>query len=378
MQKTRKEKKKQARKIPKLLTALALTLCLFVSCQKGPDEGLGIPYADLKACARVPWDMVIFDGCLYVGAGDYGRNLSPGRVLRCSLSEEKWEECGKIHDEQINRFVFLGETLVIPGTDPTGSWEWGGYYVLGEDGFREIDTIPHGVHNFDMALYQGRLFAALGVDTDSFPVAVSDDGGQSFSTLSLLRDGKEVSVFREDDYNRIYDFFIHGENLYLLYYDDLYLYREGGKSAKVGYFDFVSSWEGKYQLAKETYVPILAKASFAGRYFFTTETLYVCDEVNGLLGDPQPLSPNGFDRIYDLYVEDGLLYLLAVEELGDEYQMTVLAAEEDGGFSTLFSFTDPLPAMSFAKEGESFYFGLGKINGDDKRNGTILKIDRTA
>lgn len=356
------------------LLAACLLFPLLASCQKTTPPPsvteLGIPYEDLPPEARIPWDMVIEGDYLYVGAGDYGRNISPRRALRRSLTGNHWEECGDIADEQINRFVYLGDTLTIPGTDPTGSWETGCYYLLGEEGFYPVETIPHGVHNFDMVLYEGKLFAALGVDTDTYPVVMSEDGGKSFAPLPILREGEEVSREKKGVYNRIYDFFLFEGKLYLLYYNNLYLFRpENG-----GYFDFTDSWEGCYRLAKETYVPLIAKCAFAGSYFFTTEELYVCREENGRLGKPSLLRPEGKERIHDLFVWKDQLYLLAVTKEDKTYRMTVLVSDDGKNFSEVFSFSYSLPAMSFIRSDDAFYFGMGSINGTDRKNGTVLKV----
>ncbi len=365
---------KKIRSTLALLLAACLLFPLLTSCRKESSPitftELGIPYKDLPPEARIPWDMIIEGDFLYVGAGDYGRNISPKRALRYSLSGKAWEECGRVADEQINRFVYLGDTLTIPGTDPTGSWETGCYYLLGEEGFYPVETIPHGVHNFDMVLYDGMIFAALGVDTDTYPVVMSEDGGKSFVPLPILREGKEVSREKEGLYNRIYDFFLFEDALYLLYYSNLYLFRpENG-----GYFDFVSSWEDCYRISSETYVPLISKCSFAGRYFFTTEELYVSEDENGYLGKPAPLLPGGYKRIHDLLIFEEKLYLLAVEKEKSAFRTVVLVSEDGESFSEVLSFSYSLPPMSFTRSDDAFYFGMGSINGTDSKNGMVLKV----
>lgn len=358
-----------------LFLTAALILTLLTACSAAPDSSLGIPYRKLSARARVPWDLCLDGGYLYVGAGDYDQNLSPCEILRYSLANGQWESVGAIADEQINRFVYLGDTLAIPGTDPTGSWERGAYYVLQNGAFVSVETIPHAVHNFDMVLYDGMLFAALGVDNDTYPVVVSRDNGASFETVPLFCDGKPVSTQKEGSFNRIYDFFLFDDRLYLLYYDNLYgLMQEDGQL----FFTFLASWENDIALSQDTYVPITAKAAFANSYFFTTqEAFYRCRSENGLLGTPQVLTPLEGSAIHDLYIHNNTLYLLAVNESDGENTVTVLSTTDGEHFSACLSFSHRLPAASLAVNDTTFYIGLGEAAANHKENGTILFFERS-
>ena len=74
-------------------------------------------------------DLIIYDGHLYVGCGDYSANTGPVNVYSLDLSTYEWQMSQEaLEDEQIKRFLVLDGALCIPGTDPKGDWETGNYY----------------------------------------------------------------------------------------------------------------------------------------------------------------------------------------------------------------------------------------------------------
>ncbi len=348
--------------------AIALLLSLTACVKQVEPQSIGVPYEALTASARIPWDMTVFEGDLYVGAGDFDDNISPEHAMRYSLDEESWETCGAIPDEQINRFLVLNGQLTIPGTDPIGGWESGSYYRLTDGEFETISGIMNGIHVFDLALYDGMLFAALGVDEWHMPLALSRDNGVSFETVPTVMDGLPVLA---EGLNRVYDFFVFEDALYCLYNDNLFIYNEDAASPQ---FHFVTSWSKKYDLVKETYVPIIAKAAFGDGYFFTTERLYFCRYTEEGLSLPEEIALQHADAVTDLFVYDGLLYLLSYDRTLSGYTVYVQTSEDGKAFDTLFRFKHPLPAMSFAFDGETFYFGMGKIGSSSAQNGEILTV----
>lgn len=354
-----------------LIPILLSSVLVFFLWPKKPIEpiSLGAPYSELDPVARVPWDLAIHDGYLYVGAGDYGRNISPGVAKRASLRDFVWQSCGEIEDEQINRFLWLGDSFVIPATDPKGPWDLGGYYTLVDGAFSKHYTIPHAVHTFDMVEYKGMLFAAIGVDDDRIPVVCSKDNGATFVTVPLRKTQDDLPQI--EGYLRIYDFFLFEGELYLLYADGLFRYTEQDG----GYFRFVDTWSGQYETVKETYVPILTKAEFNGRFFFTTEKLYVCESVEGVLGKPAAVGLD-CDAVMDILVYRDTLYLLTYERHLSSYTVSLKESKDGKSFSEVLSFDYDIPAMSFATDGKVFYFGMGKINAVHEKNGTILKVFR--
>ena len=160
----------------------------------------------------------------------------------------------------------------------------------------EYATVPHGVHTFDMALYNGALFVALGVDDDRYPVARSHDGGMTFESVPFYRDGEAVPTENGKMINRCYDLFLLKDSLYALYFDDLYRFDE-----TLSAFVFEKPFLTRAKVDGIT-VPIQSDALFADRLFYTTTTLYEAELFEDGVSDPELVSFDGVERVSDLFV----------------------------------------------------------------------------
>lgn len=348
-----------------LLYVIALSLLLSLcGCGRVKPHSLGVPYSHLEAGARTVWDLVLFEGKLYAGAGDFDNNISPEYVMRYDFEKGKWENCGVVHDEQINRFLILDGDLYIPGTDPTGSWESGAFYRLENGTFVEYATVPHGVHTFDMALYGGVLFVALGVDDGRYPVARSHDGGMTFETVFFYRDGEAVPTENGKMINRCYDLFLLKDSLYAVYFDELYRF-DKTLSAFVFEKPFLTR-----PSAGGVAVPIQSDALFADRLFYTTTTLYAAELSEDGVSDPEAISFDGVERVTHLFVWEDTLYLLAY----GEGRVRVFETKDGEHFSEAISFESEIRANSFVYDGKCFYFGMGEYRNESEKCGEILTM----
>ena len=354
-----------------LFLALSMLAGLMTACETAHEPlSLGVPYAHMRAVARVVWDLMLFDGKLYAAAGDYGRDISPEKILRYDPIAACWEEAGVLDDEQILRFLVLDGSLYIPGTDPRSSWELGTLYRLEGDRFKEYLTIERGVHNFDMEAYDGKLFAAIGTDTNTYPVVVSKDGGESFQTVPLYREGVPETPANAagGEVNRIYNLFRLSAGLFLLYRDSLYRY-----DSETGVFQWQKEYRN-YYLDESTYVPILSDCEFSEYFFFTTMYLYRAPLEGEGIGEPQEIELPDQEKISDLLVYGDTLYLLTFRKWGLSYTTKVYTTTDGEQFKETLSFTAGGPAMSFVYDGEGFYFGMGEINSSHEENGTVLYL----
>lgn len=350
-----------------LLLAFSL-LFLLAACKKTEPIALGCAYPSLNEVARVPWDLCLFDGKLYVGAGDYGRNIPPKEFMCYDTKTGAFQSVGACDDEQINRFLVLDGKLYAPGTDPRSSWDYGTYYRLEDGVFIEHFAIPDGVHTFDMCHYDGKLFAVIGTYLDTYPVQMSRDGGESFETVMLMRDGESVPPAKasEDEVNRCYNLFPLSNGLFLFYLGSLYRY-----DAESETFLFEKEYRS-YYLDKDTYVPILSDCEFGGKFFFTTMFLYRAELEEKTLSAPVEITLPDSEKISDLLVWEDTMYLLTLRKWGLSYTVKVYQTKDGENFDEAFAFSYPVPAMSFAYDGKQFYFGMGEINAKQAENGTIL------
>ena len=186
------------KKIILVLIVLLVGLLNFPSCMEmQPAESvdyteLGIPlleqYPD-GSSARCPWDMIIWKNQLYIGGGNFDSNAGPVDIWRYSISEKCWEISGTVPDEEVNRFCIIDNTLVLPGIDPREDYKFGNYYRWDDSTWSTIRNIPRAYHCFDMVEYDGMIFVGLGVDAGDYPIAYSTNGGKTFASVEMRKDG---------------------------------------------------------------------------------------------------------------------------------------------------------------------------------------------
>lgn len=317
------------------------------------------PYAQLGDNAKTPWDMIIHDGYLYVGGGDYDVNISPVHAYRFNLSTEEWEKCGSIPDEQIRNFLVFDGELYIPGTDPTSDWSFGNFYRLEGSEFVTYRTIPNGVHCFDLEKLDNKLFAALGVKHAGFPVVVSTDNGKSFQSVPVIKD--DHSYIPEE---RVYTLFRLGDSLYAVLGNNIYRYDDGA-------FRFECSWANKFVQTYRFYTPIGARTVFKDKVYFTSGCLFAFKDVNNLEYIP-------FDNqtVSDVLVYNGRLYTLSFTQNENGIYVNTIKCSADGeSFETVFEFEYACSAISFVINGEDAYVGIGGTSGNNKYKGRIFKIE---
>lgn len=361
-----------------------LAVCLLLLCLSLGSCGLeDAKYTEIESplfkvypsmpSARSPHDMILWEGRLYVGAGDYSANTGPIGLWCYEPTGGEWQYEGTVPDEAITRFAILGGTLTAPGTDPTGEWELGNYYVRNGDSWQTLSTIPGGIHNFDMAEYDGKLFAGLGVEAGHFPIACSEDNGQSFYPVEMRRNG--IAIETNGNFSRVYDLFLHGGKLYAAFFQqnqgadptyELYRYENG-------IFVFDNQWYGKLANLTFTSGIVAAKAEFKGRTFFTTGYLYVTADMNSLTQVQFPKN----ELIADLIVAGDALYVLGSEAQAEgSYRISVWKNESgaDTGFRKVVTLPYDAQPLSLAYDGEAFYVGIGNVYAPTEKSGTILRI----
>ena len=338
-------------------------------------EELGVPTAEKYPTgerARLAWDMAFYEGKVYLGSGDYGNNRGPAQISCYDPKAGAWEASATVPDEEVNRFCVLSGALCAPGVDPRETdWSVGTYYVLENGEWTVKNTVSGGIHNYDMVEFHGKLFAGLGVDAGGYPVSVSTDGGESFTSVPFQKDGAAVSTAGYE-YIRTYDFFVQGNTLYAtLTLDDSYeIYRY---DESLGVFLYKMNFKENVKISKYKINPLGEKVSFDGSIYFTTGYLYQTTDFETLT----PITLPGSVRVFDLFVAEDTLYVLGADQLDDgKYKTTVYALEKGASaFKTVFDFLYDVPAISMVVEGEDFYIGMGTKSLVSDKNGMLLHVN---
>ncbi|QAY66756.1 hypothetical protein [Paenibacillus protaetiae] len=171
-------------------------------------EMLGSPFSNKPLYARNVWDMQLFDHQIYFGYGnssnsDPAPNAGPIPIVYYDLEHRTFNANSGIiststnatngkktikkaaDEEQIDTFKILNGTLYFPGNDARGEgWDYGNFYRLEKDGWHKYRNLPGAVHVFDMAYYEGSLFAAIG--SDKAEVLRSDDQGLTWKSAGSI------------------------------------------------------------------------------------------------------------------------------------------------------------------------------------------------
>ena len=331
----------------------------------------------VESCA---WDVEFYENCLYVGSGDYDKNRGPVNIFKYDFLTHNWHSDGLLEDEQIERFYIFDNSLYAAGYDPKGSWEKGNFYLRDRLGWSTKGVLPGGIHNFDLVKFNGKLFAAMGVMGNDFPVAVSSDG-ESFTQVPLIKNGQPIKLETANAHNRVYDFFTLNGKLYAYHRFndgktstfDIYLH-DGEK------FVYFSDLMGKMEIDRNTYSHINQKVEFGGKQFIAMGNFYVTEDMK--TAQKIELKPNM--EVLDLRVIDNKLYVLCNEKIEkkgeEEFRVSVLFSPTGniGSFRQMFFYNYPVRALSFTYGNGAFYFGMGygiKAQKTYDQNGMVLKVE---
>ncbi len=118
--------------------------------------------------ARNVWDLQIFDGRLYIGAGNSNnrgpaQNAGPVPIIAYDPQRHVFQREYIVDDEQIDQYYIFDGELYLPGHDPRESWELGNLYRLATGRkWRKLRTIPHAINTYALAIHNGVLYAGLG------------------------------------------------------------------------------------------------------------------------------------------------------------------------------------------------------------------------
>ena len=329
---------------------------------------LGVPLGDKYSYADisiVPWDIALFGGKLFVGSGDLSMNSGPVQMWCYDTSADEWQLSATLPEEEISRFYIYDGALYCPGADSQESWDYASFYKYDGE-WEKYRSIPNASHCFDLAFADGMIFAAMENEADTvyWYVAVSSNGGKSFSIVPLTRDGEKVkrTVFLQD-------VFAIGGDVYALASESnaFNLYKYDGEK-----FEYSCSWKGRITLHGIRKYILQSKAEHNGALYFTTGSLYKCESNM----EPELISMPQSGIVQDIYLNDGELNIMCVSYNGNAYVMTVYRFddEEKATFEKICEFEYETTALCFAAKGNSFYFGIG-TNRADKNNGRIIHVE---
>jgi len=368
---------------------LILILSFLVVIPAHAQDDLGIPCANKPWIARNVWDMIVFQDRLYVGCGDYHSNAGPIDVWS-RQGDADWVNEYTVDEEQIGKFRVLDGTLVIPGMDARQGHEFGNWYDLEVAGWTKHRNIPGGLHVFDIFDYQGMRFAALGADPEKPALAISKDGGQTWTEQLVPGDGQPQSVIQSGVCTtqevasitlQAYNFFTIDGDLYL----DTNGYGQYKCTDKGAIFIAVrelTKWDGTQLQPLDIYpFPGLVTNYMYSPTTYGKGVVYIGHSVRENMGYvyemgsdlvPQTLTVPNCTFPQSLTTSSGVLYALCGEPAGDNWRISVQTTCDLIHWTELVNFTEPTYARSFALGSDAIYFGLGADNKAPKKIQSVV------
>lgn len=347
-------------------------------------ERLGMP-STKGPYARNIWDMQLFAGRIYLGHGNSSNvgpepNAGPIPIWYYDLATGRFIKEGTVDEEQIDSYRILDGKLYIPGHDPRGDTPRGDLYQLNTNGWAKVNTLPDAVHTYDVALFDGHLFAAIGT-LASHRILVSDDMGQTWRTAMA-------------DSGRTYSLFAFKQQLYAV---SFILNRPDPSDSEIDRYNgkqFVHGPIAGSSIIPEASSDTDAEMRFVRTTNFANQLLYIAAET---INDHQ-WTPKGFyvtsdmqhgQHIvlseptaipYDIVVRGDTAYLLAsVKRSAGTYTNLVYASRDAQHWSEQFRFNTSTFARSFEESNGDFYFGLGSDTDPlASASGDILRVRRVA
>lgn len=324
--------------------------------------------------ARNIWDMIVVGDALWVGGGDYDKNSGPVTMHYYDLATGEWQTSTELPDEEISHFVTVGDTVIATGTDPKENWSLGNFYRLtAEQTWETVRNLPGGIHNYDMTAFDGKLFAALGVETGNSPIVCSTDGGESFTAVPMLREGQPLDT-TGGIYIRVYRFFEQNGTLYALFRfsdgEELYeqaIYRYDGNA-----FVYHADWNEAIRRTRYNHKVVSAAEVWGGSTYLATGRLYRTTDFV----EVEEITVADGVLVTDLLQEDGVLYALGCnyDKEQQTYRITLWRSVPDG-FACVWYFDYALPGISFLRHQNITYIGVGSLSEQPHdQNGTLLCV----
>lgn len=376
-----------------VLLVFAIALC---GCGQTADEGNDNPSStqgawqvtDLGLCAdavaanaRMPWDLVVSDGKLYVGIGDYTTNSGPTSIRCYDETTKEWSSSATVRQEAIARFVRLDGRVIALGTDPMDGGA-ADCYLLKDDSWGIFSSISGALHVFDAETHGGSIYYGIGCENGRSAVVKQDIATGEWTDVALMKGGVSYITALEKMENvqgkRVYDLFSVNGKLFCVFScayttgkttmeffelsGDAFVFRQA-----------LVNTDLKINKPVKNQVLFNADAVYENSCYLSLGGLYKTDDF--VRFDKIDVPNNGC--VTDLLVDGTDFYILSTVQDGEMHQ-NVIYKMTDGKLTKVFAFDSATAALSFVKCADGFYVGLGGAVFAHADNGRILKITYSA
>lgn len=371
-------------------------------------EVLGQPFLSKLAYARNVWDMQIFNGRLYLGHGNASNtapasNAGPIPVVYYDpttssfITQTVITTTGAkqaLDEEQLDLFKILNSVLYVPGNDGRGdTGDFGNHYSFnsGADMWTKFRTIPKGIHVYDMAYFEGKLYAAIAASAangGSTPdIMVSTDNGVTWTKVG------SINIFGPMRAYTLFEFKgkLYGSNgippVTNNWSDEANLLSISGGVASTVVVNGGNMFPGIVKSALN-YIKLVRSQVVLNKLIYIAGEIYndhqwlplglfVATDINNAV---KVTLPNVSALPMDILVRGNLVYVLAhVKNADNTYTNYIYKTNDLSTWGEVLEFKHATFARSFEELNGDFYFGLGcHIDVVPESTGTILRAKFTS
>jgi len=370
--------------------------------------------------ARNIWTMQVFDGRLFLGAGNssnFGPSSNAGPVPIVSFDGHAFTEEYTVNEEQIARFNPIGDDLFVPGHDARDDWSFGNLYRRVGGKWTKLRNLPHGIHVYDIRRHAGRLIAAGGAYDQPISAWISNDDAASWQPATLLTNPvypdltvpasriTKVLGHQSQIVGRFWTLFEIGDTLYASTSAPIGATQGDPHPRMATLFRFDATRGGFEPIAFGHAAGLFPQTPASGDQVglverwrkLGRETIYIGGWQHndhqwlpiGLYATTSPdrarrLPLPPADQPRDILIQDGRLYCLSARQEGaDHWRNSITRFDRHlGKGAVVMTFVAPTFARSFAVFQNRFYFGLGTETGTggtlSEAAGTVLSTPYVA
>lgn len=349
-------------------------------------EFLGNPF-NKPTYAENVWDMQVYNNSIYIGHGNSSNegpatNAGPIDIIKYVPGNKTFENEYTVNEEQIDVFRVINSMLYIPGHDPRDSWEYGNYYFNNLQ-WNKVRSVPKAIHIYDMAYYNGKLFAACGTDGFS-EVCSSSDSGITWKAVTPVSGTFVTSnkrAYKLFEFNgRLYasSIFVNASNCT----NNNLLCIDGDSVTKLN-INGTQMFPG----LSLSYIKLVRTETLNGNLLYLAGrpvndhqyeplALYAASYVG--VGR-KVVFPEAGALPYDLITRAGKAYVLTSIKTAAGYNNIIYSSTDLYNWTEVFCFSSDTFARSFEELDGDFYFGLGcSTSSISNSTGNILKVGREA
>ncbi len=379
------------KKLLSLFVAIVLVVALS-GCGKSKTTSNTEAITDLGVCSaentslsinsRNPWDITVIDNFVYTAVGDFDSNSGPTSIWGTSTDDLKWKSTGQFEQEAFIRFLNLNNTVIAIGADPMSDSQYAEAYALKNNKWEAFVQIKDALHIFDAEYYNDEYFFGVGYGDNNYPIVKFSPETNEYINVPLYKNGTDVIAALSQNggikYKRVYDLFSVDQKLFCAFSCSY----NSGKTT-IEFFEYIDKkFEfcqalkmSGIQMNKPIKNQILLNAdavinntcylSFGNLY--TTKDFVKFDKVN------IPEDACVTDMFVDKTNDPEILYILASKKVDSAYKNTIYRVENNDLIEVI-TFDKECSALSFAKQGNDFYIGLGGDGLMLQDTGRIIKI----